>query len=109
MNIKSCHGRLVLWWSEKVTLEEEGSNNNNNTFTWSSPSGVLRCTGQRPVGRVPGAGYMTFLPKEYRPSKSGTEKSEELMEVQPPRFLVPIEHQRFTAHRMTWLIKAGFV
>jgi hypothetical protein len=28
--------------------------NNNNTFTWSGPSGVLGCTGQRPVGHACG-------------------------------------------------------
>jgi hypothetical protein len=28
--------------------------NNNNTFTWSGPSGVLGCTGQRRLGRVAG-------------------------------------------------------
>jgi hypothetical protein len=27
---------------------------NNNTFTWSGPSGVLDCTGQRSVGQEPG-------------------------------------------------------
>jgi hypothetical protein len=25
---------------------------NNNTFTWSGPSGVLDCSGQRPLGRM---------------------------------------------------------
>jgi hypothetical protein len=29
-------------------------NNNNNTFTWCGPSGVLGCTGQRPVGPAAG-------------------------------------------------------
>jgi hypothetical protein len=28
---------------------------NNNTFTWSGPSGVLGCIGQRPLGRVAGS------------------------------------------------------
>jgi hypothetical protein len=28
--------------------------NNTNTFTWSGPSGVLGCTGQRPEGRLRG-------------------------------------------------------
>jgi hypothetical protein len=40
---------------EKVYGSEEepgpnSNNNNNNTFTWSGPSGVVDCTGQRPVG-----------------------------------------------------------
>jgi hypothetical protein len=33
-----------------VDGEEDGNNNNNNTFTWSGPSGVRDCTGQRPRG-----------------------------------------------------------
>jgi hypothetical protein len=33
----------------------DGTLNNNNTFTWSGPSGVLGCTGQRPV--APAAGW----------------------------------------------------
>jgi hypothetical protein len=35
--------------------DEQGCGNNNNTFTWSGPSGVLDCTGQRPGG--PAAGW----------------------------------------------------
>jgi hypothetical protein len=37
----------------QITVTWDG-NNNNNTFTWSGPSGVLDCTGQRPVGPAVG-------------------------------------------------------
>jgi hypothetical protein len=37
--------------------------NNNNTFTWSGPSGVLGCTGQRPGG-PPRRGVHAKYPKE---------------------------------------------
>jgi hypothetical protein len=37
----------ALFWSS-VFGESSPYNNNNNTFTWSGPSGVLDCTGQRP-------------------------------------------------------------
>jgi hypothetical protein len=33
-----------------VVAYDNNNNNNNNTFTWSGPSGVLGCTGQRPGG-----------------------------------------------------------
>jgi hypothetical protein len=41
------------------------NNNNTNTFTWSGPSGVLGCTGQRPVGRD------TAGADKYRPASDG--------------------------------------
>jgi hypothetical protein len=31
-------------------MRPANNSDNNNTFTWSGPSGVLGCTGQRPVG-----------------------------------------------------------
>jgi hypothetical protein len=38
---------IYLFGAERA---KKNNNNNNNTFTWSGPSGVLGCTGQRPVG-----------------------------------------------------------
>jgi hypothetical protein len=35
-------------------LTVDNTNNNNNAFTWSGPSGVLGCTGQRPGGPLYG-------------------------------------------------------
>jgi hypothetical protein len=40
----------LLRWEVPWSVSNQ-SNNNNNTFTWSGPSGVRDCTGQRP--RVP--------------------------------------------------------
>jgi hypothetical protein len=39
------HFRFVKW--ERLKPHSGGRSNNNNTFTWSGPSGVLGCTGQR--------------------------------------------------------------
>jgi ribonuclease HI len=41
-------------WQKLWEVAQMHQRNNNNTFTWSGPSGVLGCTGQRPLGRVPG-------------------------------------------------------
>jgi hypothetical protein len=42
------------FWFNLYTQEYQNplarNNNNNNTFTWSGPSGVRDCTGQRPKG-----------------------------------------------------------
>jgi hypothetical protein len=48
--------RPLFHFSRLFSLFQRGSDfrphrlicNNNNTFTWSGPSGVLGCTGQRP-------------------------------------------------------------
>jgi hypothetical protein len=45
--------------SDRNRLNEERSD--NNTFTWSGPSGVLGCTGQRPEGRLRGGAFQVSI------------------------------------------------
>jgi hypothetical protein len=58
----SYDGNFKKLFSFDYVLSEK--KNNNNTFTWSGPSGVLDCTGQRRI--APAAGWC----------KSGTHKRE---------------------------------
>jgi hypothetical protein len=59
------------WLNMLKTIGEMGikfwARNNNKTFTWSGPSGVLGCTGQRPLGGVSGNGKKTPQGKILRP------------------------------------------
>jgi hypothetical protein len=57
--IHQTHCACPICWKSGITMSFDGNSqfaNNNNTFTWSGPSGVLGCTGQRreapPLGGV---------------------------------------------------------
>jgi hypothetical protein len=43
-----------LMLSRNTPLISRKTRHNNNTFTWSGPSGVFGCTGQRPIGPAVG-------------------------------------------------------
>jgi hypothetical protein len=57
-----------------------GINNNNNTFTWCGPSGVLDCTGQRPVGPAAGG-----CKSRRRLSRCAIQPADSGVERKPPR------------------------
>jgi hypothetical protein len=50
---------IGLYEGSMVNRLSANNANNNNTFTWSSPSGVLGCTGQGPV--APAADYRNAM------------------------------------------------